>query len=82
MYHFTLRSRAKKNEKKGCAEAERAWGGARGGERIVIELMTSDRELKASREGSKCKDVRCPTCPETWLKLRAGACFAQLLLKL
>ena len=63
-------------------EAERGWGGARGGERIVIELLTSDRELKASREGSKCKDVRCPTCPETWLKLRAGACFAQLLLKL
>ena len=26
-----------------------------GTERIFIELMTSDRKLKASREGSKCR---------------------------
>ena len=38
------------------------------GERISIELMTSDRKGKASREGSKWMGCRSERCLREWIK--------------
>ena len=52
VYHSTLGSRViqKKNGERFCVDLASSCSSR--GERIFIELMTSDRKLQASREGS------------------------------